>query len=124
MSIDWSTTVPGPVSVVTNNPSPPNRAVVTPPATAISKLTVASNPTTRPVCTLTTSPLFSFHLDDVPAALEKYHALPAHALEDETLAPEQPGPNLFGEGNIELDSLFAGQEGIFLRDEDIPRRYE
>eukprot|EP00966_Prymnesium_polylepis_P199666 4627312-Prymnesium_polylepis.2 len=55
--MDWKKTFPGPVSVVLNNPSPPQQHVHIPPAVRTPRVAVDSQATSDDVSTTRTSPV-------------------------------------------------------------------
>ena len=90
-----SHTVPGPVTLAKNRPSPPNSAVLILPTYWISKLTFGVSATTQPVSTSSVWPGCSSRLHHGAAGVHEGQAVALELLHDEALAAEEADADSF-----------------------------
>jgi len=87
---DCSHTVPGPVSVARNTPSPPNSMLLMPPTAFTSMSTVSWKATTQPVSTSSRSPAASSRLIMVPPACTNTQPSPSSFCMMKPSPPNRP----------------------------------
>ena len=112
-----SQTVPGPVTLAKNRPSPPNRAVLILPTYWISKLTFDVSATMQPVSTSSVWPGRQLALQHRAAGVHEGQAVAVELLHDESLAAEEADREALLEEDAEGDAARRAQERVLLADQ-------